>query len=134
MENKILDSSNSTIDVENLFGQPLPGATFHGLPLGTADGTPTGEIVLKVSQVTSGGGSSSQRTPTISTVTTSGSVAAGTKEVEFIFDASFTGSILGANFSGATDASVRFVTEGSDTLGAISYTVTAGFFRLKKIV
>ena len=134
MENKILDSSNAAIDVENLFGQGLPGSTFHGLPLGTADGTPSGEIVLKVQAIPGSGGGSTQRTPSLSVITISGTVAAGTKEVEFIFDPSFVGTILGAAFSGASDASVRFVTEGSDTLAAISYTVSNGSFRLKKII
>lgn len=49
-QNKILKSDNTRLDVTNLFG---PGAiepidSLSGLPLGTADDTETGEIVLKV--------------------------------------------------------------------------------------
>jgi len=135
-EHKILDSSNAAIDVENLFGQSLPGQTMHGLPLGTADGTTTGEIVLKTKLV----GTSIpapvgvQRTLAISSVTSSGTVAAGAKDVEFIFSPDFVGTVLTVAFTGAADTSVRFSAPSTDTLGAIAYTRTAGTIRIKTII
>ena len=134
--NKILDSSNAAIDVENLYGQSLPGQTMIGLPLGTSDNSATGEIVLKAKLVGSSIPSPTpvSRTSAISVVTTSGTVTAGAKEVEFIFSSTYTGNILGVAFTGASDSSLRFVAPTFDTLGAIAYTVTAGSFRLKTIV
>ena len=134
-EHKILSSSNNLIDVENLFGQLLPGSTMHGIPLGTADGTATGELVVKVAVVAGGSTPVSiQRTPAMVLATTSGTVAAGAKVVEFIFSSSFTGTVLGVAFAGATDSSEKFTAPGNDTLGAIVYTVTAGSVRIMTII
>ena len=52
--NKILSATNTALKVTNLYGgSPATQATdsLAGLPLGTADGTATGEVVLKVKSV-----------------------------------------------------------------------------------
>jgi hypothetical protein len=52
--NKILSATNTALKVTNLYGgSPATQATdsMAGLPLGTSDGTPTGEVVLKVKTV-----------------------------------------------------------------------------------
>ena len=135
-ENKILNSSNVAIDVENLFGQPLPGSSMRGLPLGTSDGSPTGEVVLKTLVVGTAFPAPTpvSRTSSLSVVSSSGTVSAGAREVEFILASNYTGNILGVAFNGASDSSIRFVAPTFDTLAAIVYTVTTGTFRLKTIV
>ena len=52
--NKILSATNTALKVTNLYGgSPATQATdsMAGLPLGTSDGTATGEVVLKVKSV-----------------------------------------------------------------------------------
>lgn len=70
------------------------------------------------------------RTPTITSVSTSGTVAAGAMKVTFIFSASFTGSILGCAYSGTTDGSQTIDAPLHDTLTAIPYVVSAGSIRI----
>lgn len=78
-------------------------------------------------------GASTQRTPTITTVTGSGTVAAGSRKLTFVFSSDFAGSVLGATFSGPTDNSVTIDAPSGDTLGAVIYTVTAGSVRIIQI-
>ncbi len=62
-QNKILTSANNGLSVTNLYGDDtIPTMTLAGVPLGTSDGTATGELVVKVKSV--GGGGSSSTTPT----------------------------------------------------------------------
>jgi hypothetical protein len=61
-QNQILSAGgNIALKVTNLQGAgvlspPSGMATMNGLPLGTSDGTPTGELVVKVLDVGGGGG------------------------------------------------------------------------------
>lgn len=75
----------------------------------------------------------SARIPTITTATTSGTVAAGCRQVIFIFSADFTGTVLGATFAGANDSSVAMAAQTGDALTAIVYTVTAGNIRIVQV-
>ena len=80
------------------------------------------------------GGSGSTRTPSISTVTGDGTVAAGKKYIEFIFSSDFAGTIDGETFAGATDVSYSIpYLPGADTYAALAYTISAGSARLTTI-
>jgi hypothetical protein len=72
-----------------------------------------------------------QRTPAITSVNASGSVAAGKRFIEFMLSADFAGTIGGVTFAGTTDYSVGpFIAPVADTLGAIAYTISAGSMRI----
>lgn len=73
------------------------------------------------------------RTPAIASVSSSGSVAAGKKVVDFIFSSDFTGTVLTVAFAGANDSVISFEAPPGDTLAAIAYTVTAGSIRISTI-
>lgn len=85
-----------------------------------------GLAVGSVSAQTAG----TQRTPTITTAVASGAVPAGTRKLTFIFSSDFTGTVLGAAFTGASDASVTIDAPAGDTLGEVAYTVTSGSIRI----
>lgn len=73
--------------------------------------------------------------PTIATVTygnatITASVPAGARQVTFLFASDFTGTVLDAAFTGGVDGPLTLAAPGANKLGAISYTVTAGSFRL----
>jgi hypothetical protein len=68
-------------------------------------------------------------TPSISTVTTNGTVAAGALKVVFIFSSNFAGTLLGAAFTGAVDDEITLEVE-DNLLPAIPYTVSAGSARI----
>lgn len=72
-------------------------------------------------------------TPTISTVTTSGNVTAGSRSCTLIFSSNFAGTVLGATYAGGTDAAQAFVAPSGCTLSAIAYTITAGSIRIVDI-
>lgn len=87
---------------------------------------------LPVDLTPAGGGV--QRTVAIATVSTSGSVAAGARSVEFLFSSDFAGTVDGETFAGATDYSLGpLVAPQGDTLGAIAYTRSAGSIRIVTI-
>ncbi len=155
MLNKILTALNARLKVTNLYGPATstdtPVDTLDGLPLGTSDGTATGEICVKVKSVGAGGIASSvaidqttpgttngvqltgsQLTPVSVIVSGSGAspVAAGKKVVEFQPDSSFTGTLNGVAYVGTVDAFQSFVAPPGYTLAAIPYTVTAGTLRI----
>lgn len=75
----------------------------------------------------------------IVTATTSGTVAGRARFVTFIFNTSFTGTIAGACFAGTAgvcsagspaDLSITIPAPAGDTLGAITYTISAGSARI----
>ena len=80
-------------------------------------------------QFTSGG----TVTPTITTVTETGTIPAGAKSLTFIFSSGFAGTLLGTAFAGGSDSTVSLTAPVGDTLTAVTYTVTAGSFRLIQI-
>lgn len=55
MQNKILTASNASLKVTNLEGA-ADSATLNGLPLGSVEDSPTGEVALKVIAVGGEGG------------------------------------------------------------------------------
>ena len=70
----------------------------------------------------------------LTVVSTSGSIAAGARYVEFIFTANFTGTIKTVAFAGANDAVYSLpILPGVQTYPAIPYTVTAGSMRMTVI-
>jgi hypothetical protein len=75
--------------------------------------------------------SAATRTVAISSVSSSGSVAAGKKYISLIFSSDFTGTVGGVAFVGATDAFYDVPKlENGETYAALSYTVTAGSVRI----
>lgn len=78
--------------------------------------------------INSGGGIGAgvRRTPAVDVVTTSGTFAEGAKSVALAISTDFSGTILGAPFSGATQGGLDYTTDGADTIDAIPYTISAG--------
>lgn len=74
-----------------------------------------------------------QKNVTITAATTSGTVAAGSQKLTLIFSADFAGSVQGAAFAGAADASLTLDAPDGDYLPVITYTVTAGTLRIVRI-
>lgn len=72
-------------------------------------------------------------TPTISTVTSSGSVAAGAKRLVFIFSGDYSGTLLGATFAGGVDNSITLDAGSGNQLNTVAYTVTTGSIRIVKV-
>lgn len=70
------------------------------------------------------------RTPSITLVTTSGSVAAGSRKATFIFSTDFTGTLLGVSYSGTTDAAQTLDPPTGEQSEAIAYTVITGSIRI----
>ncbi len=93
----------------------VPVSINTGLPAGTNN---IGDV--DIASYPSG-----TETPTASTVTTSGTVAAGKLSVTFTTSSGFIGTILGEARAASTVYSFSISNPGK-TLGAIAYTVTAG--------
>lgn len=74
-----------------------------------------------------------ERTPTITTASSSGTVSAGARKLTFIFSADFSGTVLGAAFEGATDTAITIDAPSGDTLAAVAYTRSAGSVRIVKV-
>lgn len=75
--NKILTSGNAALTVTNLACSPSPGtSTLEGVPIGTANGTATGELAVKVIDI-GGGGSGGVFNSTTLAATSNGSIAEG---------------------------------------------------------
>lgn len=75
------------------------------------------------------------RTPVLSTVSSSGSVAAGKRYIEFVFSPDFAGTIGGVAWAGATDTEYSLpLLQGAITYPALAYTISAGSARLTTIV
>lgn len=77
------------------------------------------------------------KTDTVDTLvaSTSGSVPARTKQVTFIFSATFTGTIAGSAFAGwaGADVPLTITAPDGDTLDAIPYTVTTGTLKIVRV-
>lgn len=83
--------------------------------------------------VVSGGTATAEsaiRTPTITDVTTSGTIAADSRRVDLIFGPSFVGTVLSSAFNGSEATSLSFAAPYPDTLAAIDYTISAGTLRI----
>ncbi len=76
--NKILDYANAYLSVSNLAGTAGLQQQLQGLPLGTSDGTATGQIVLKVAVVGTAGTAGGATVTTDSTAGTATASASST--------------------------------------------------------
>lgn len=77
--NKILTAANAYLGVTNLAGAASPTQQLEGVPLGTSDGTATGELGLKVISV---GGTAAA--PTGAAFMASSQVATSTSEATLV--------------------------------------------------
>lgn len=95
-------------------------------------GDPDKIIQLKIAQAVqvSAGLGASTSTPVITTASASGTVAAGFRQATFIFSPDFAGTVLGATFAGAADATLSLEAPGGSLLAAVPYTRTAGSARI----
>lgn len=73
---------------------------------------------------------SAQRAIVFSTMSASGTIAAGHKSIDIIFSSTFTGSLGGVAFAGATDTAIELKATSGDTLGSIAVAVSAGSIRV----
>lgn len=132
--NRILDVNNDPIALTGMAGAFDGIQQFAGLPLGTSADSASGELAVKVKVVSSVAPSSgTARTPTITLVSTDGSVAAGSRGLTLILSSDFAGTILGATFSGATTSSLTIPVPDGDTLGAVDYTISAGSMLIVRV-
>lgn len=72
------------------------------------------------------------RAATFTAATANGTVTGGSKEVTFIFGATFTGTVGGVAFT-STDVPLRITAGYNDVLAAIPYTVAAGTVRIVQV-
>ena len=86
--------------------------------------TPSGAIVTAVD--------TTERTPTKTTVSTSGTIAAGAQSVTMKTSLNFSGTIL--TDVASPDYTYTFSVNNGDTLAAIAYVVTTGSIEIIKIV
>lgn len=88
-------------------------------------------LLKRVERATNGTGPTPPTvTPTITTASTSGTVAAGSRGLTFVFSSTFTGTVLGATCAGATDSSLSIPAPPGTTLAAVAYIVSAGSVRI----
>lgn len=124
--NKILTAANAALAVTNLAASGSGGTqTMEGVPIGTSDGTATGELVVKVKLVgTVPPPSGSSYTPTFRNATASGTIPAGVLGWS-VTAISGTIEVLGEALPvGATVTSGGYT--GYVTDDAVDYDVTAG--------
>jgi len=120
----------------NLFGRT---ALLYNWPIAIVGKDSSGNPVpLKLSDdgtiTATVSGAGTQRTQTITLLTTSGTIAAGARGLTLIFSTDFTGTVGGVAFNGANDSSFTFPIPSGDTIGAVSYVVTTGSIRAVKVV
>lgn len=136
-QNRLLSPANQFFSITNFGPGPTTLSNLTSLPLGTYPETSaTGELALKVlvvNPITTGTGGGAQRVATVTTVSTSGTVAAGARKLTLVLSPDFTGTILTGTFSGAVDAAVPFDAPAGDTVGAIPYVISAGNIRIIKV-
>lgn len=102
-----------------------------------ADGTKFWQVVTLVDgngqEITIGGAATGvQETPTKTTVSSSGSVAAGARSATLITSGDFAGTIL--TDTAQASGSYTFTASAGNTLAAIAYTVTSGSIEILKTV
>lgn len=130
-QNRILDTGNQYFSITNFGPGPATLSNLTGLPLGTwPEAAGTGELALKVlviNPITSGSGASTgyQRTLTISTLTSSGSITAGSKSVSFLV---VSGSLNLISTGTVTLSSGQSWNQSvaPDTFPAFTYTISSG--------
>ncbi len=68
----------------------------------------------------------------VQSVTANGSVGANQRSITFIFGSTFVGTIGGIAFTGGTgaDSSLTITAQSGNTLGPVTYTVSAGTMRI----
>jgi hypothetical protein len=77
------------------------------------------------------GGGSTQRTPSLTSVTSSGTIALGSRSVSIANIGSAAGTILGTSVDAGM--TVNFTAQGSDTLAAIAYNATGTTFLIAEV-
>lgn len=87
---------------------------------------------LRVAVTSISSAAGTQRTASRTSVSVSGSVAAGSQSVTFETDGTFVGDILGT--PAEANRFYTFAAKDADTLGALAYTITAGNIIINKIV
>jgi hypothetical protein len=91
-------------------------------------------IDLRYKLFEAGGGStqsSTQRTPSLTSVTSSGTIALGSRSVSIANIGSAAGTILGTSVDAGM--TVNFTAQGSDTLAAIAYNATGTTFLIAEV-
>ena len=111
---------------ENAFRVDLSDEDYQKLVL-------QGLSVANAALVALGGAGPSTRAVVISSLTGTGTIAAGHRSIEIIFSADFTGTIDSVAFAGANDDFISFQAPGDDVLDAIAYVVTTGSIRVVTI-
>ena len=101
-------------------------STGGGGSLVNVKANPSGALTVESTE------SITQRTPSKSTVTSSGSVTAGAQSITFITSTDFIGTILGD--TAKASSTYTYSVNCNDTLAAIVYTCTAGSIEILKIV
>jgi hypothetical protein len=79
----------------------------------------------------SAGGGSTQRTPSLTSVTSSGTIPLGARSVSIANIGSAAGTILGTSVDAGM--TVNFTAQGSDTLAAIAYNATGTTFLIAEV-
>lgn len=82
-QNPILDGTNGRLTITGFGGGTASMNTLGGLPLGTVDGSPTGQVAVKVMTVSGGGGGGGAVTVTSGTVTALTPIVSGTVTSSF---------------------------------------------------
>lgn len=98
------------------------GNTINGIPASDP---------LHVSLIS--GGTSSALTYTVSTVTTSGTVATGARGLSMQFSPDFTGSLIATGtitLSGTATQAINFPIQAGFTMPAVPYTISAGSIQI----
>lgn len=128
MNNPILTSGNQLLALSNFYTGLNTQTTIDGIPLGTSDGTATGELCAKVKVVNTvsvtSTPSGAAKTLTSIAPTTSGTVAAGKGSVSFLSSSDFVGTVNGVAFPANSPKSIA--ANPGDTINAIAYTISAG--------
>lgn len=75
-----------------------------------------------------------QLTPTISDISTSGTISAGCKGLTFVFSPTFVGSVLGSSILGSVLQTLTIPIPPGSTLGSVAYTCTSGSMQAIQVI
>lgn len=132
--NLFLDSSNAPDPQTTPLLPGQDGDSFDFLPLGVTGDGEAGLKVLLVGSSAPTPASLAEATPTITSVNSNGTVAAGAVGLTFVLSTDFAGTILGATYSGTTTSSQTIPVPSGYKLGAVAYTISAGSMLIVKTV
>lgn len=131
-----VDGTATTQPVSGTFWQATQPVSAASLPLPSGAATSAKQDTLQtaVDAINTKTIATVERTPSITSVTTNGTVSAGARSLTFIFSSDFTGTVLTTSFNGAYDKSVDIPVPAGDTIAAVAYTVVTGNIRIVKVV